>query len=169
MPQVTVPEMMTQGSVPVPDPTEKTTQQLLREIGLVKDIIEATIEGKDLVNKEKFESIAKQFELNDKALLAALKAAQDAVFAQQLANTAANTKMEAGFTKQIDASGELLNQVRSALESKHEDLKTRVTAIEAIKVGVTETKASQGATIGMAIAGSVLIVGILEVILRFIK
>src|SRR5580693_5239898 len=119
---------------PIPDPTTLTTQQLLREISSTRQIIETRLDGSDKaiellrmhtdiipkqiitavsqlqqLHEEKFLSIANQFNLRDVAVAAALKAAQEAVFAQQISNKEANTKMETSFEKRIEQIGALLS------------------------------------------------------------
>lgn len=158
---------------PIPDPTILTTQAQKASIEALREIIETRFEAMDIaikfqqdnildkiplqikerisqlqeLHEEKFLSISNQFTLRDVAVAAALKAAQEAVFAQQVANKEANSKMEVGFVKQIDSSRELLNEVRSTSDGKIEDIKTRLssldsrlTTIESNKIGMIETK-----------------------------
>ncbi len=40
-----------QNVVPVPDPTALTTEQLRRELGALREVIEARLNGMDMANK----------------------------------------------------------------------------------------------------------------------
>lgn len=140
------------GSRPVPDPTLLTTQQLVREIAALKELLETRLDAMDIateLNKqatdkipcmisdavkaleklqnEKFASIGKQFderdtrsnkieELGQKAIDAALKSAKEAVTEQNTSNSAAIGKMEANFTKLLDALGDRVTDLKERLD-----------------------------------------------------
>jgi hypothetical protein len=199
--------MSSRGSVPVPDPTERTREQLETSIKSLEDLFSVVSEGnkrvieqrldgmdeaillvrasyetlpqyiKEVVgnlkelHEEKFLSIANQFTLRDVAVAAALKAAQEAVFAQQVANKEANNKMEAGFTKLIDSSGELLRSVREGFDGKIEDMKTRfgsiearLTTIESKKIGQTEHKADVNVSFSQVMSAIAIVISISAII-----
>lgn len=166
------PALVSTALVPVaaPDPSERTLQQLQREIQQSREIVESKfggelnsvatrmggmdkavellqiifdrvpdaikveVSGLERLISEKLNSIANQFTLRDVAVAAALKAAQEAVFAQQVANDRANTKMETAFEKRIDGIEKLIVQVRESLTDKVETRfgsnETRFSAIE---------------------------------------
>jgi hypothetical protein len=173
--------------VAAPDPSERTMEQIQREIRSSREAIDATFSGKlesvatrmggmdkavellqiifdrvpdaikvevsglERLISEKLNSIANQFTLRDVAVAAALKAAQEAVFAQQVANDRANTKMETAFEKRIDGIEKLIVQVRDSLTDKVETrfqsnetrfaaLEYRITSSESTKRGGDETR-----------------------------
>lgn len=51
------------GSTPVPDPTEKTTESLLREISSLREVLESKIEGQRDVLATRIDGMAKAVEL----------------------------------------------------------------------------------------------------------
>lgn len=182
------------GSVPVPDPTVLTTQQLLREIGLSREIIETRLNGMDKaiellqaatdrqptviaaavsdlqeLHEEKFRSIEVQFRERDTrtdqtsrdskvAVDAALSAQVKSVDAQNISNALAIAKSEAGFTKQIDQIGTLIQATGKATDDKIDDIKTRLNSVEG-RANAFESRSTgkvEGiSSVGMVIMGIV--------------
>jgi hypothetical protein len=131
-------------SRPLPDPTVLTTQSLEREIGHLKELVEARFNAgdkaimllqgisdefpklveskvttlKDLHN-ERFQSVATKFADSKVAVDAALQAAEKA-----------GTKTEDSFTKQIDQIGVQIRAGTKSSDDKIDDVKQRLTAIE---------------------------------------
>lgn len=94
-----------------------------------------------LVNEEKFSSIATQFRERDTrteqtakdskvAVDAALSAAKEAVGEQNKSNALAIAKSEAAFTKQIDQIGVIINTQAKGVDDKIDDLKSRLISLE---------------------------------------
>ena len=233
-------------TVPVPDPTLLTTQQLIREMASLRELLETRLDGMDkaimliqaqadripsstdialqrlqelLDNKlanvqaqfdardravdravttaleaqkatmllqnsslnesvsrlqelhnEKFESIATQFRERDVrteqaskdskvAIDAALQAQKEAVGKQNEANSAAISKSEAAFVKQIDQIGILISTMTKGTDDKIGDIKDRLTTIEGLKKGASELWIVLVGAIGIII--SVITVGFL--------
>src|ERR1035441_9083425 len=99
--------------IPSPDPTILTTEQLHRELGILREFLEARLEGMDKVFAERFIGVQKQFDERDvrtagaviagtTAVNAALQAQKEAAGAQNDSLTASITKSEAATVKQID-------------------------------------------------------------------
>ena len=91
--------------------------------------------------REKFRSIEVQFKERDTrteqtsrdskvAVDAALSAQVKSVDAQNISNSLAISKSEAGFTKQIDQIGALIQATGKATDDKIDDIKTRLNSIE---------------------------------------
>jgi hypothetical protein len=178
---------------PIPDPTVLTTQAQTAAIAALREILEMRLDGMDkavilvkedllkfptmieaavgslekLIN-EKLGSINNQFTLRDVAVAAALKAAQEAVFAQQVANKEANNKMESGFVKLFDQNGERLEMIRSGLAASIDDIKERLLLIEGMKAGSGEHKASTGANFGYMIGALGVVCLVVEIIMRMV-
>jgi hypothetical protein len=161
---------------PIPDPTVLTTAQILREVASTREIIETRLNAMDKaiellrthtdmfpkrvtdaveqlqqLHEEKFLSIANQFNLRDVAVAAALKAAQEAVFAQQISNKEANIKMETSFEKRMDQNSALLATMQKSTDEKIEDIKI------GRKAGENQIWGYVIAAIGLAIAAASLI------------
>ena len=89
---------MTNDNIPVPDPTTLTTAQLYREIHTLRELIEKSLNSADSLSLEKFAG-------RDLALTAALAAASAAV-----------AKSEAFTTKQIEAIGIRIEDLKERLD-----------------------------------------------------
>ncbi len=150
-------------TVPIPDPTVLTTQQLLREIATSREIVETSIKGLRELHEERFASISNQFIERDVrteqasrdskvAVDAALKAAKEAVEEQNKSNALAIAKSEAGFTKQIDQIGILVSTTQKGNDERFEDIKGRLVLLEGVRRGGSEIWAYMIAIAGLAIA-----------------
>jgi len=139
------------GSVPVPDPTVLTTQQLTKQIDSLKELLSQAdqsmldrLEALRLLHEERFNSIAQQFKERDTrtdqlatastvAINAALQAAKEAVVNQNISNEKAIAKIEANTTKFLDN-----------LDAKIIDLKEDIGALKNQGIGqVTQREAYQ--------------------------
>jgi hypothetical protein len=170
-----------QSTVPVPDPTLLTTQQLTREIEGVRDLLQASnrslrelmesrlasidkqLELRETFREEKFKGIEKQFEERDKraeqaslsnkqAVDAALDSAREIVTEQNRSSTTATTKSEATTLKQIEQLGIMLQTATKALDDKIGDLKDRMTRIEGRSEGNVESSDNTKWVVGAGIA-----------------
>jgi hypothetical protein len=159
------------GSRPVPDPTLLTTEQLLREIGGLKDLVESWIDTLEQVNAEKLRSVWSQFEIVERqrveqkadskaAVDAALSAQKEAVKEQTTASERSIAKSEASTTKQLEQLSETFATNISSLSGLIGDNKERILALETLKVSASETRTDQRLNIGM-------VVGILGTVAAF--
>lgn len=171
-------------TVPRPDPTTLTTQQLEKGIASVREILETRLSGnaeavkllkeerdklpeyiRELVGhlqqlqNEKFAGVGQRLvdlvtqtdkvaALNQTAIAAALLAAKELVSIQNTSNTNAIDKSSAAFTKQIENIVLLIGTNTKSQDDKYNDLKDRLTALEAIKKGTNE---------GLGMAGSIVL------------
>jgi len=153
------PERMQQGSVPVPDPTLLTTENLRREILGLRELLENKLDGAMAVQNERFLKVDLQFELVERqrveqkqdtktAVDAALSAQKEAVHEQTLASDKAISKSESGTTKQIEQLAETFRSENSGIKTTIDDLKDRVRGIEATKSGGQQSLAQVLAIIG---------------------
>ena len=142
------------GSTPVPDPTERTTQALLREIAALKELMAARLDAMEKAMDIKFDGIQRQF--SD-----ALQAAKEAVGKQQDASDKAISKSELAFTKQIDQMGELIQLSRQASDERINGIKEQLSMIAGTGGGL-----KQGWTY---LTGAVILVVGLLGILAYIK
>jgi hypothetical protein len=160
---------------PVPDPTVLTTDQLRRELGMLRELIEARIEGDDKFVAERFAGIQKQFEERDirtklqvdaasTAVSAALQAQKEAAYQSQQSNDKAILKSEAGFSKEIGSLETLINATKESLTQTIGDLRSRLDRGEGGNTGAKEARQDAQMTIGtvLGIVGG--IVGILTLI-----
>jgi len=138
---------------PTPDPTILTTEQLLREIQTLKDWVKAQIDGLDGVIDERFASVAKQFTLierqrveqkadTEKAVQAALSAAKEAVKEQTAASDKSIDKAQTSTASDVKQQGVTFATAIQSQDKQHNDLKDRVTNIEARGAGRKEDRAA---------------------------
>lgn len=120
---------------PRPDPTRLTTEQLWREIAALKEIILFRVGSLKELHESKFTSVERQFADAKIALDAALQAAEKAVGKQTEAFADSIAKSETATTKQIDALGSWID-----------DVKGRLTKIEGMNLGARETTSTQQST-----------------------
>jgi hypothetical protein len=153
------------GGKPDPDPTLLTTQNLLHEIELLKELFNEKFTHLQDLNNEKFAGINTRFaearylteqtSRNDKlALDAALQAQKEDVGKQNDSNNASISKTEVLFTKQIDG-----------LNDKIDDIKSRFIAGDSQIRGKTEGVGSVGAII----VGSALVISAAINVMLFIN
>jgi hypothetical protein len=158
------------GSVPVPDPTSLTTQQLENAVKDLKELLRAEVNTLREVHIEKFNSVEKQFLERDVrteqsakdskvAIDAALQAQKEAVVKQQEASDRAIAKSEAATTKQIDSIIALIAANNAAQDSKANDIKERLTRIDGASLGKRETSTTMLATMAVVIALAGLVFG----------
>lgn len=162
------------------DPTARTIDTLRRENGSLRELIEARLDGYDkaiavfresanqqptpgIIN-ERLEALKEivqvrfhELDVRTNAVAASNKNSID--LALQAAKEAAS-KSENAFNKQIDALASQVNASVGSLETRHNDIKERVTTIEA---GGQGSKQSYGvmvtiATLGIAFIGMAAVV-----------
>jgi hypothetical protein len=174
------PRVGEQGWVPVPDPTELTTQALLREIGALREFILSEIGHVREISQSKFASMERSFidvanrtaeqktDTKD-ALNAALESAKEAVRLQRDASDKAIAKSEVDTTDKIDALRKLLEKSSDVKDEKIEDLKERMNRIEGALIaaqtaqsGDDKKSASNLVVVGVVISAAFLLVALLS-------
>jgi DNA anti-recombination protein RmuC len=145
--------MDTEASRPAQDPTDRAIDAVRREIGALKELLQAELKGAVDVVRVELRHVAERFRLNDdwrkeqkadaaEALKAALDAAKELGAAQSAASEKAITKSEGTTSKQIDDLGKRLDAVQtnlqdrleaaaSALDDKLDKLTATVSSIDA--------------------------------------
>ncbi len=145
---------------PIPDPTTLTTEASARLELMLRNLIQTEITHQDVLFTEKLGGIfnslneklagiilrldlldartAEQKQDTTNALNAALAAQKEAVAAQTASSEKSITKSETATTERIKGVETLLSTSTKATDDKITDLKDRVIAIEAVKLGVGE-------------------------------
>lgn len=158
---------------PIPDPTALTTAAAERLETMLRNLIQTEVAHLDEISKERLASIASQFSIQfsmletrtaeqkkdtKDALDAALAAAKEAVANQSTSSEKSITKSETATIERIKAVETLLSASSTATDDKIDDLKSRIVAIEAVKLGNTEGAATvrQGGTDTRAIITSII-------------
>ena len=154
------------GSTPVPDPTVLTTEQLLREIGALRSIMELQAEMHAALDQQQFKAVYQQFAAVDTQLKlveaqrveqksdtklavdAALQAQKEAVREQTLATATAIGKSETITSEQLKQLGVNFQTAFAGQSATVADLKDRVTALEAVRLGGREQVAESRAGLG---------------------
>jgi DNA-directed RNA polymerase len=153
---------------PVPDPTLLTTEALHREALRLEVLIGERIESLDTLIQEKFRSVDQQLDLVERqrveqksdtkaAVDAALTAQKEAVREQTLASEKAIQKSETSTTKQLEQITVTFTTALHGITTALEDIKERVSKIEAIKIGGNEAKTGLFALAGFIL--TVLLIG----------
>jgi hypothetical protein len=101
------------STIPIPDPTQLTTDAVDRAKGELDIRLQAL---RELID-QKFIGVATEFTMRDIALAAAFKAAEAAVAQQNQSNQLAADKAATAFTKQIDNLDEKINNLKESMAS----------------------------------------------------
>ena len=134
---------------PIPDPTILTTEASVRLEAMLRNLIQAEITHQNDLFNEKFVRIEAQFRMLDErtaeqkkdtkdALDAALAAQKEAVASQTVSSEKSITKSETATIERIKAVETLLSSSTRASDDKINDLKSRIVALEAVKLGSRE-------------------------------
>ena len=190
---------------PTPDPTVLTTEQLLREIGNVANLLrsennalsleaaggraaitmrmddlqrqigsrsEATESRFDIIEKQRVEQKQDNEKAVQAALLAAEKAVQAALLAQKEAvreQTAASAlainKSESSTAAQQSQQYATITAELKAVTDRLGEQGTRLTTIESVKSGVTESRNTQRSDTGVIVSVVVLMIGLVSLVL----
>jgi hypothetical protein len=159
---------------PRPDPTDLTTQALMREVTGLKALLKMQMQSMDDLMDQKFMAVDKEFLLIESrrveqkqdtkaALDAALAAAKEAVSEQTIASEKAINKSESATDKRIDQLGEKFDTAFDGQRRDIDDVKQRIAIVEAIKLGSTEAKQTISTNMGLLIAVVGLLLSILLV------
>ena len=156
------------GWRPVPDPTELTTRQLHREIGILQEIIETRLGSIDELMDEKFKGVESTFALIERQRVESKDDSTKALEAALVAQKDAVKKTEDQTGKQIDSFvnrfGTVLDDVRSEIAV----VNGRITVIEAIKIGGNEVRTESRLTVGVVIAAVSVIVAVMGICVAII-
>jgi hypothetical protein len=171
---------------PRPDPTERTTEDLLREVEGVRramqslrELLEAKLSNNKEINIEKLNSVDTQFALIERqrveqkadttaAVAAALAAAKEAVNEQTIASQARTDKSEISMEKRVDQQALTTDVAIKGINEKVDDLKdrdladlrARVGSLETMKQSGTENRDRTGQIVMMTITAASVIVAI---------
>jgi hypothetical protein len=113
--------------------TDKVPQHVEASIAQMREIIEQKLYTQD----EKFRSVQTQFEERDTRTEQTTKDSVKAIEAAFASAEKAITKTEVGFTKQIDEQSKRIDAVAAGSNEKIDDIKQRITVIEARTQGIT--------------------------------
>jgi hypothetical protein len=178
--------------VPVPDPTRLTTEQLHRELGSLREILEIRMNSMDherqlllQIMDERTAEIERRFADRDirfddrdkarqAAIIIALGAAKELSDAHDVATANATEKFEASVRVQLASLGQLAAANRDLLEGKIEALKERIDRGEGSTSGArserTEQRAGHGESRlnqGTLISFALLAVAVISLILLY--
>ena len=120
--------------------TDKRTAEISTTVNGLHTLLSSEITALSAVTNQKFQGIYEQFKERDTRTdqrAGDTKLAVDAAFA---AAKEATAKIEAGFTKSIDALQELLKATAKSSDDKIADMKERITTIEARTQGITSKR-----------------------------
>lgn len=159
-----------QGDIrPVPDPTVLTTEASIRQEAMIRNLIQTEIGHQRELFSEMLAEIKTQLRMLEArtaeqkkdtkdALDAALAAQKEAVASQTASSEKSITKSETATIERIKAVETLLSASTRATDDKIDDLKSRIVAIEAVKLGNVEGAATirQGGTDSRAILASII-------------
>ena len=167
-------QVWARGSVPVPDPTLLTTQQLIREIQSLREILEAKIDGIVAQNIEHFRSIdlrflerdtrSEKFEQDNRtAIQAALQAAKEA--AQAIDEKTAH--LEALHGEKFRSISTQFTERDTRAEQTSRDSKVAVdAALQAAKEAVGEQNRSSALAIAKSEAATAKAIDQLQILLQ---
>lgn len=117
----------------------------------LKDMLGARMNGMDTLREEKFASFREQLKERDERFIFATQASREAIekallatkeqYAEQnRSSDLATIKSESSFTKQIDQLYTLIQSQAKANDDKFSDVKDRLTRIEGVTIGKTDTE-----------------------------
>jgi septal ring factor EnvC (AmiA/AmiB activator) len=134
------------------DIADKFPDRIDEKIDSLKEIHDGQFEAIRVQFHERDVRSDKQAESSKLAVDAALQAAKEAVAEQARSAALATLKSETSQVKAIEQQGELIQTTTGALRDQIDDLKGRVTRIEAIAIGQAGQKVEQQSNSGLTIA-----------------
>lgn len=132
--------------LPVPDPTERTVEQLLRELAGLKELLLAHINGLG-------DKIALQSRERNAYVDSAFQAAKEAA-----------AKSEASTIKLLDQVQTILSTIKEATDERIGTLERRLTLIEGRSIGTEKGEEKQRDDSARYIAALAVVVGIIAII-----
>jgi len=160
------------GTVPIPDPTELTSRAVNALRDELTELFDVKLDALSEITKSRFDAvsakltIAELLRLEQKvdtktAVDAALAAQKEQAIQQAAAFSEATTKTERTFSEQLTGLRDTFGTAILAQTTRYDDLKERITVIEAMKSGGQESKASLYAALTV---GVTLILAVLTII-----
>jgi hypothetical protein len=153
------------GLRPVPDPTTLTTEQLHREVGILRELIEGQLKSMDDLMDEKFNGVEQKFTLVERQRIEQKADAKEALAAALQAAEKAVDEQTKAARKDIDALGSRVDTALHAQSDAIGSITGRVTVIEAVKIGTSETRQGVSSQVGLMIAFVGLLVSVAVVVL----
>jgi len=162
-------------SKPGPDPTERTIEQMLREVANTRESFTFQLNALADITAVKFESVEKQLKLieqqrveqkadTEKAVGAALTAQKEAVREQTTASELAIGKSETAIKEQLHQLTATFATANNAQSENLSDLKDRIGAIESERRTTSlhdnKTSTNQWALAGMVVLVAAVLVNI---------
>jgi hypothetical protein len=182
------------GWTPIPDPTALTTQQLLRELGALRELIGARLDGMDraatvlseTVNRtptviqteishvrelvdERFTSIALQFRERDTRTEQAAKAGKEALDAALLAAKELVTQQNEANRGEAAKTEQNFTKQIDAQAARIDELKERIDRGEGSASGSAQTRTEGRLDMGQVIQVLVVIVAVAAVLVAVFK
>lgn len=156
---------------PASDPSELTTKQLLREITILRELINAMFDGSQRISEEKFNAVSGKFDLIERqrieqkmdtkaAVDAALTAQKEAVKEQTTASERAIAKSEAATKEQLTQLSATFTQAIKGLTDILNDTKERVSKGESAAQGGSGVQSRYLAVAAVLAAGGSLLLNI---------
>jgi hypothetical protein len=140
------------------DAMEKAAVLFAENLNRVPTAIDRQVQELRNLHDERFLGIERQFNLNEKALQAAFQASKELLSQQHHAGALAISKSEAATIKQIESIGQISDARSKSNTDKIDDLRERMTTIEAKAFGqkevVTGQQASLASIIGFIVAAA---------------
>jgi len=151
----------------ITDPSSLTTDQLLREIDRLENLMLSKMSGVKEIIEEKFISVSTQFNLIERQRLeqkSDTKAAKEAVKEQTTASDRSITKSETATTEQLKQLTQTFETAINGITDAISDVKERISRIESIKQGGTEQRNSTTQIWGLVFGSFGLLFGFIGVI-----
>lgn len=161
-----------QHGLPGADPSARTMDQLRREIGGLRELIEARLNGNDkaidlLQHRSDMQPTTAVLDIALKALDEKIAmeflSSKEAVHSSQQSSQTAIAKSETAMDKRMDGIGALIASSMASLDSKITDMKDRLTVIEARGVGVKDQKEDHRAVFGYIVGVVGLVISLLTI------
>jgi uncharacterized protein (DUF342 family) len=150
---------------PVPDPTKLTTDAVnaavdisRREINALRELLCQRMDGMDAAEIERYKRMEERFARVEQMRIEQKNDVAAAVAAALAAQKEAIGKTELSTKEQITSLSATASTAYEAIRRDIDDLKARVTIVEAAKLGASEAKAGVSSQAGLAIAALGLVV-----------
>jgi phenylalanyl-tRNA synthetase beta subunit len=156
------------SNIPIPDPSTLSTEQLRRELTLLREFLESKMDRIERVHDEQISGLNTRFsesKLEGKVSLdAALRAQKDLVDTQNKANSEAGDKMEKAFTKQIDGIQLAIATSAKATDDRIDDVRRRLDRGEGIVTAGVTARTEHRLDGGLVVAIASMVIAALAVV-----